>query len=297
MLDLTYRDLRSPVHRLGISTKAVLFGWLCVLSLLYSDLLFLSSLIAGCVALSLLGRVGASTARFMRFLMAFTALVLVINIVANQHGEHTVFKTTFRFYWWRVNFQLTLESLSSAVQMVLRLWAVILTFLVFTLTTKPESMLRRLSGVRGLEGLGLLLALSYRFLPTVFSDGVRIRDSLRSRGVQFEEGNRLDRARAYSSLGIPLIVNSLDRSLQLAEALESRGYASSGRTKVGVSTPSLSEALLASYYVCAGLVFLGLWVCFDMGRATIFVRWANTPAAAALLASFIAPVVLWRSLT
>ncbi len=294
MFDLTYRDLGSLVHRLGVSAKVLLFGWLFALSLIYSDLLFLSSLIAVCLALAFLGRVGASTVKFLRFLLVFVVLVFLINLVANQHGEHALVRTSFRFYWWRLTFRLTQESLSSAIRMVLRLLAVILAFLVFTLTTKPEGLLRKVTAIKGLEGLGLLLALSYRFLPTIFLDGVRIKDSLSSRGVRFEEGSRWERIRSYSSLGIPLVVNSLDRSLQLAEALESRGYAGSRRTKAAAPARSASDVLLASYYLCAGAVFLGLWVTLDIGRAAMFVQSTNLPGAAALFASFVGPVLARR---
>ena len=295
MFSLTYRDLDSPVHRLGISTKAALFGSLCILSLIYSDLIFLVSVIATCLILARLGYVESTTGKLLRAFLFFSLIVFLINLMANQHGENSIFRTSFRFYFWRINFRITLESLSSALQMVFRLLAVILSFLVFTLTTKPEALLARFSGIRGMEGFGLLLGLAYRFLPTLVSDGVEIRDSLRTRGIQFDEGGRLDRARSYTSLGIPLVVNGLDRSLQLAEAMESRGYGSGRRWSAQPLAGSRFDILLTSYYLIIGGILCCMWLFLGVGSAVLFTFQSHMPLALALVVLFIAPVfILWR---
>ncbi len=292
MIDLTYRDLDSPLHRLGIHTKIVLFGLLCILSLVYSDLLFLISIAVTCLVLAWGARVGGRATGFIKYFLVFSFIVFSVNLVANQNGENTIFRTTIRFYLWRIPFQLTLESLSSSLRMVLRLFAVVLAFLVFTLTTKPDGMLNRISRLSGFEGFGMLLALSYRFLPTLVSDGALMRDSLSSRGVRFDEGSRLARAKSYASLGVPLIVSSLDRSLQLAEAMESRGYGGDGARKTVPGGRSIGEVLLTSYYLAAGCLFLGLWLLAGIGRASLFGELSLAPVAPALLGVFVAPIFL-----
>ncbi len=290
MLDLTYRQLRSPLHRLGFPCKVALFGILGILSLVFSDLLFLGGVIATCVLLSVRAGVGRRAGVFLRYFLLFSLLVFSINLLANQTGEEELFSTTIRFYVWRASFRITLESVSSALRMVLRLFALVQIFLIFTLTTKPEAILGAVSRFNSFHGFGTLLALSYRFLPTVALDGVRIRDSLKSRGVRFDEGSRLERIRSYASLGMPLILNSLDRGLQLAEAMESRGYGRRTRT-VHTGKVSKLEVAMAAYFVMAGAAFLILFAVWGAGEASLFFQLHNAYLVPVLVFSLILPVL------
>jgi energy-coupling factor transport system permease protein len=290
MLDLTYRELRSPVHTMGLPGKVALFGMLGILSLVFSDLLFLGGVIATCVLLSIAGKVGRRAGNFLRYFLLFSLLVFLINLVANQTGQQELFSTTIRFYWWRASFRVTLESISSALRMVLRLFALVQVFLIFTLTTRPEAVLGAVSRFNSFHGFGTLLALSYRFLPTVALDGARIKNSLRSRGVHFDDGGRLERARSYASLGLPLILNSLDRGLQLAEAMESRGYGRGSRT-VHMEKVSKLQLAVAAYFALAGAAFLALFVIQGVGEASMLLQPRNAYLVPVLVFAFILPVI------
>lgn len=292
MIDLTFREKDSPIHGLGILPKALMFGTLALLALLYSDVLFLLSIILACLLLSYLGRVNGSVAGLLRFFALFALVVFIVNIVANQHGQSPLFETSFRFYLWRFNFRLTVESISAAARMVLRLLALILSFLLFTLTTRPEDIMARFSMVRGLEGFGLLLGLAYRFMPVIVTDGIEIRDSLRTRGVRFEEGTRMERARSYASLGVPLLINSLDRSMQLSEALEARGYGSGRRWVVPPLTGDRYDVLISSYYLLLGSALLLLWILWGFGEAEV-IACAFIPYQPLLFLLLVIPAI-WR---
>lgn len=55
-----------------------------------------------------------------------------------------------------------------------------------------------------------------------------IMDAQKARGLELERGNFLKRIRNYIPILIPLIVSAIRRSLELAEAMESRAW---GATK------------------------------------------------------------------
>ena len=65
-----------------------------------------------------------------------------------------------------------------------------------------------------------------RFIPVMFLDTIQIMDAQKSRGLELEKGNLLRRARNMIPILIPLVVNSVVRSGELAEAMESRAYGS-----------------------------------------------------------------------
>jgi energy-coupling factor transport system permease protein len=72
----------------------------------------------------------------------------------------------------------------------------------------------------------LVTALSTRFIPTLFEDVERITDVQRSRGLELDQGRLPQRIKRSMSVIIPLLSNSLDRTVQIAEAMESRAFGS-----------------------------------------------------------------------
>jgi energy-coupling factor transport system permease protein len=55
-------------------------------------------------------------------------------------------------------------------------------------------------------------------------DALQIMDAQKSRGLELEQGNLLRRVRNLIPILIPLVVNAVVRSGELAEAMESRAY-------------------------------------------------------------------------
>ena len=116
----------------------------------------------------------------------------------------------------------TREELASATVMALRLAAVGLAFAVYALRLDHD----RLLGAAGwARRSSLAVALATRLVPTLERDAVGLVESLRGRGVEVE-GVR-GRARLLS----PLLAGSLERGLNLAEAMEARGFGRAGRTR------------------------------------------------------------------
>src|SRR6266702_448230 len=64
-------------------------------------------------------------------------------------------------------------------------------------------------------------------------DSQTVVDAKRSRGLELDKGNLLKRVRNYIPILIPLLLIAIRRSLELAEALESRGFpGKDGRTSL-----------------------------------------------------------------
>jgi energy-coupling factor transport system permease protein len=55
-------------------------------------------------------------------------------------------------------------------------------------------------------------------------DALQIMDAQKSRGLELEKGNFIRRVRNLIPILIPLVVNAVVRSGELAEAMESRAY-------------------------------------------------------------------------
>jgi energy-coupling factor transport system permease protein len=116
----------------------------------------------------------------------------------------------------------TSEEVSEALFQGLRLAAVGLAFAAYALLLDLDRLL--LAGGR-LRRSVLAIALATRLVPTLERDAAGFVEALRGRGVAVE-GVR-GRARLLS----PLVAGSLERSLNLAESMEARGFGRPGRTR------------------------------------------------------------------
>jgi energy-coupling factor transport system permease protein len=114
------------------------------------------------------------------------------------------------------------EELGNAAFQALRLAAVGLAFAAYALLLDHDRLLQAAGFARRSV---LAVGLATRFVPTLERDATGLVEALRGRGIEVR-GLR-GRARLLS----PLLAGSLERSLNLAEAMEARGFGRPGRTR------------------------------------------------------------------
>jgi energy-coupling factor transport system permease protein len=115
----------------------------------------------------------------------------------------------------------TLEMMAGGFVSGVRLWALILVFGAFNAVADHYALLRRIP--RFLFHAGLAATIALAFVPQVVLQLQAIRDAQRVRGHRFRSW------RDALPLLVPVLAGGLERSIQLAEAMDSRGY---GRTIV-----------------------------------------------------------------
>ena len=135
---------------------------------------------------------------------------------------------------------------------------------VLTLTTPPltladgiETGLAPLKKIKvPVHELGLMLSISLRFIPTLMDDTTMIMNAQKARGMDFGEGNLLQKVRSIIPILIPLFVSSFRRAEDLAVAMESRGYqGGDGRSKYRQLKWSKNDfVLLLSIFILAALL-------------------------------------------
>jgi energy-coupling factor transport system permease protein len=70
----------------------------------------------------------------------------------------------------------------------------------------------------------MILALAFRFVPSLVEESKRILNAQASRGVDFTNGNYADKMKSMSSLLIPIFSIGFIKSNDLANAMEARSY-------------------------------------------------------------------------
>ncbi len=158
----------------------------------------------------------------------------------------------------------TLEMLVAGLAGGLRVWALLLVFGGFNAVADQYGLLRRTP--RWLFGAGLVVTVALAWVPQMILHWQAVREAQRVRGLRVGW-------RGAAGQAVPLVIGSLERALQLAEAMDSRGYA---RTRQGRGAGVGAQlGLLAG----ATLVALGLFAALGEQRLA---RWGALAALAGL---------------
>lgn len=156
----------------------------------------------------------------LRYALPFVLIIVLINALFNQNGStlllsYNVASLALNIYW---------ESIMYGLMAGLKLLSIITAFTFYATVIDPDKLLyltRRLG-----QEISLIINLSFRLFPLIWSDYARIREIQKHRKpINIDDGQISKIQNRVPTLSI-LLTNSLNRSLKTAESLYSRGYGS-----------------------------------------------------------------------
>ncbi|MEA2365151.1 MAG: energy-coupling factor transport system permease protein [Thermoleophilaceae bacterium] len=210
-----YRSRPSALHAARAGAGSALCGVLALTGALYLHPLILSAALAAIVLTGVLAGVGREIARSLRFALPFALLIAVINPLVYPEGE------TLLIRGGEVlgrNIDITLEATAAGVLNGLRVVVIVTAFGLLSAAVDPDELLRLFRRVSYRSALTATLAT--RLVPVLARDATRMGDAARCRP---HPPGRLTLARAA-------LASTLDRAVDVAAALEVRGYSLGGRT-------------------------------------------------------------------
>lgn len=150
---------------------------------------------------------------------------------------------------------------------LLRLSILIALAMVLTSTTRPMDMTYAFEWFMyplkiihfPVHEIAMTLSIALRFIPTLLDETNRIMKAQESRGADFKHGSIFKRFGSIISLIIPLFVSAIERSEQLANAMEARGYdPKAKRTRYKLLKGSFRDiiALIIGVLLLGGIIFL-----------------------------------------
>jgi energy-coupling factor transport system permease protein len=198
---------------------------------------------------------------------------IVIATINGNYGEHILFTLPGpEIPDWlgglRLGGPVSAEGLAGATIRGLTIICIFLAFGVFNGAVSPHRVLRSTPGA--LFQASLVLTVGLTLLPASIEDFRRIREMRALRGAPAG-------IRGLPGLVVPAVINGLERSMQLAEAMEARGYASSppppgyARLLAAVSAPVFVAAAWMWFYTrdgrplglllaCVGVACIAAWL-------------------------------------
>jgi len=150
--------------------------------------------------------------------------------------------------------EVTVEELASGASAGLRVFAVVA--LVGALVAHVDADRLQAGVARVAPRSALVCALAVRLLPALERDAQGMVEAARLRGAALGSGSWLGRARATAPLAVPLLGTSMERGLDLAEAMTARGYGAGARTRT--PAPSSARRDRALWPAAAAMLGVGL---------------------------------------
>ncbi|MDG3146771.1 energy-coupling factor transporter transmembrane protein EcfT [Streptococcus suis] len=244
----------SMIHRLDPRSKLLAMFAFLLLIFWANNLITNVLIIAFVFAMVLLSQI--------RLSFFINGLKPMIGIILFTTFFQVFFTPGASVLWEFWIFKVSIEGLQQALIIFIRFVLIIFFSTLLTLTTTPLSLADGIeSGLAPLKRLkvpvheiGLMLSMSLRFVPTLMDDTIRIMNAQRARGVDFNEGNLIQKVKSVIPILIPLFASSFKRADALATAMEARGYqGGEGRTKYRVLEWKLPDT-------CAVIVMILLGV-------------------------------------
>lgn len=212
--------------------------------------LVLGALLAGAIAL-FVAAPGRPSRLFVIGGIVSGAGIALLNPFVSAEGDLILWRgpeTTL------IDLEVTLEEVAAGLATGVRLAAVAILLGALLAHIDPDRLQAQVARVAPRSAL--TCALAARLVPTLQRDARAISETARLRGLALTEGAWLGRARRAAPLTLPLLGSSLERGLDVAEAMTARGYGSGGRTRVAEAAYGLRER--AVLLVGAGLAALAV---------------------------------------
>ncbi len=203
----------TAYHRLDPRVRLAISLSIFTVSLLSNSIFFLSAMVVITVSIVTFAKIIRRFAKSMVFTALVSLLAFALNYYFNPGSPH------------------------QAVVFGIRLFAVISSTSLFFLTTTPDELEQVMKWFRFPADFIMIFVIAIRFVPVLMLDALQIMDAQRARGLEFDKGNFVKRFRNTIPVTVPLIAVALNRSLDLAEAMDSRAY---GATKKPTSLYKLT---------------------------------------------------------
>jgi energy-coupling factor transport system permease protein len=246
----TYRRTGSALHVTRTGVGLAYCAALALPALVFQSPLVLSASLIGLLAAARLARVGGELARAAVLAVPLALLVTAINPLVSQQGLTVLVDGPIVPVLGNVD--VTLEALVFGVVAGLRVLDVILAFALYSACVDPDRILRLVGRIAPRSALTASLAT--RAVPLLGRDGRRLAEAYTLRSAWRPAECLRDRVERAATLTRALGAGALERSVELAAALEVRGYGALGRFPATTSPWSRHD--LAFAFAAGALVVL-----------------------------------------
>lgn len=260
-----YFEGRSVIHRMDPRAKILLLTVNIVFLFLTKNIFSLLVPAVQTLFVLIISRVPAKM--FLRNIKTILPIIIFTTVINLFYGVGGTVLVTF----W--HFSISTAGIWRAIYMATRIILLILISSVLTYTTTPnditdaiESLLSflRVFGLKtAVHMLAMMMTIALRFIPTLVEETEKIMSAQKARGADLENGRLFERIKALIPILIPLLISSVRRAYELAEAMECRCYNGGvGRVRMKKLKYTLLDLLAAAINTlfCVGVILLNIYI-------------------------------------
>lgn len=258
-----YYESGSVIHKTDPRAKILLLIVLIVFIFLAQNAFALGFAAVSVAAILLISRVPLKLyLKNMKAILPVLIFTMLINMFYGDEGKVLV-------EIWKLT--VTTGGISRAVFMASRIALLIFISSALTYTTTPNDLTdaieRLLSPLKfiGLKSavhtLAMMMTIALRFIPTLIEEAEKIMNAQKARGADLENGKLKERVKALIPILIPLLISSVRRAYELAEAMECRCYnGGEGRTRMKQLHFAARDAVVSAVTlcICGGIIALNI---------------------------------------
>ncbi|MFL5818058.1 MAG: energy-coupling factor transporter transmembrane component T [Conexibacter sp.] len=244
------RRSASPLHAVRAAVGCALCAVLALPALMFDSPLVLGAVVVAALAVGSAAGVGAQLRRALLLALPFALMIALLNPLVTRNGLTVIARLGEAPVLGRVD--VTLEALVYGAVLGLRALALILCCALYAAVVDPDEVLRLFRRVSFRSALTATLAT--RMVPVLQRDGRRMADAQRCRPGP--PPSRVALVRAVAA-------GALDRAVDVAAALELRGYGSAvkaarrrrawSRHDIRITVAAVAVALLVVAMRVAGV--------------------------------------------
>lgn len=246
----------SVIHKIDPRVKILLIIAYIVFLFVANNFVSLGFMVLVTVAIVLLTKIPVKM--YFKGLKAIMFIILFTSVLNMFYGSGEPI--------WQLGFlKITLNGISNAVFISIRIVALIFISCVLTYTTSPTDLTDALERLMKpltvfhikVHEIAMMMTIALRFVPTLLEETDKIMNAQKARGANMDSGGLIKRVKAMMPVLVPLLVSSFNRAYELAVAMECRCYrGGAGRTRMKVLKAETKDAVAVavSVFVLAGVI-------------------------------------------
>jgi energy-coupling factor transport system permease protein len=217
----------SVLHRLDVRTKLCWFVAVITLAFLFVHPIF--GLVTVLLLIGLTRYASIPFTNIKRLIALLVPILVIMFFVTSFSFSPEDFATErskeILFYLFPgETAPLTVGGILTGIALILRILIMVLSTILLTYTTPVDDFLHFFRKLRVPHTITFIITTAIRFIPTMETKARMVMDAQRSRGAPLGTGNIITRIRSYLPIMIPVIVDSIRMSENLAVGILNRGF-------------------------------------------------------------------------
>lgn len=281
MISFAYKEKDTFIHKLHPASLLIYTIIAMVMALISSHPAFLLSELAALGMIIICSGNWEEWKIYLKISFSMGLLIILVNGLFGNHGTTEIIHLSGIPVIGKIAIQL--ETIVYGIIMSIRLIVMMSAFCLYTYAIHPDKALKMASKWGKLSAI--TITLTTRLIPVMLNDLKRITEVQKCRGLKLDKGNLWRKVSSYFPIISVLILSSLERSWQMAESMEARGFGSGPGTLYSVQVWRKRDTLVSGAVILSFIISVTA-ACFGWSAYTYYPNLQRIDSKGVVMALF-----------